>query len=49
VCSAQYLLHHIFRNLVEKLRILRLHVEESFDLEARVKNKEMLCLMEMLG
>jgi hypothetical protein len=38
VCSAQYLLHHIFRNLVEKLRILRLHVEESFDLEARVKN-----------
>ena len=38
VCSAQYLLHHIFRNLVEKLRILRLHVEDSFDLEARVKN-----------
>lgn len=32
------MLHHIFRNLVEKLRILRLHVEESFDLEARVKN-----------
>lgn len=34
----QYLLHHILRNLVEKLGVLRLHVDESFNLEERVKN-----------
>ena len=32
------MLHHIFRNLIEKLSVLRSRIEESFDLENRIKN-----------
>lgn len=37
ISSVRYLLHHIFRTVVDKLGVLRLHVEETFDLEERVK------------
>ena len=38
--SVQYLLHHIVRNFVDKLGVLRLHVQESFDLMERLKSKK---------
>lgn len=38
ISSVRYLLHHIFRTLVDKLGVLGLHIEETFDLEERVKN-----------